>query len=70
MKATKLLLAAAVFTSLAALSYAGPGPDYWTRINKAEKDRAKAKAEAQAKVQAAPHVANCTACGCPSMKKS
>ena len=31
MKATQLLLAAALFTGLAALSIAGPGPQYWSR---------------------------------------
>ena len=31
MKASKLLLAAALFTGLATLSIAGPGPQYWNR---------------------------------------
>jgi len=70
MKATKLLLATVLFTGLAALSFAGPGPDYWARINKAEKDRAAAKTTLQAKVQAAPQVASCASCGCAAMKKS
>lgn len=70
MKTTKLLLAAALLTGLAALGYAGPGPDFFARINKAQKERSPAKAEAQAKVQAAPQVASCTACGCPTMKQS
>lgn len=72
MKATKLLFVAAIFTSLASLSFAGPGPDYWTRIRQSEKQRAdaKPKADAQAKIQAAPQVAPGTACGCPAMKKS
>lgn len=76
MKATKLLFAAAIFTGLASLSFAGPGPDYWARTKKAEKDQAqaKAKAKAQAKAdaqtKAAAQVAVCANCGCPDMKKS
>lgn len=71
MKATKLLLATAIFTSLASLGFAGPGPDYWARIRQSEKQRAEAKpkADTQAKVPAAPQVANGAACGCPAMKK-
>lgn len=68
MKATKLLLAAALFTSLATLSFAGPGPDYWARLTQAAKDNA--KADVQAKVQAAPQVAVCATCSCPAMKKA
>jgi hypothetical protein len=37
MKATKLLFAAAAFASLASLSFAGPGPEYWARMNKNQK---------------------------------
>lgn len=73
MKATRLLLAAALLTGLTALSFAGPGPDYWARINKAEKDRAaaeaKAKTDAPAKVKPAAEVtAACVSCGCSAKK--
>ena len=72
MKAIKLITAAALFAGLATLSFAGPGPDYWARINKAEKDRAEAKAQAaaQAKAQAGTPVAVCANCNCAAMKKS
>jgi hypothetical protein len=70
MKATKLLLATALFTGLTALSFAGPGPDYWARVNQAGKDRTAAKAALQTKAQAAPQVASCASCGCATMKKS
>lgn len=69
MKATKLLLATALFTGLTALSFAGPGPDYWLRIRQSEKQTVRAKADAQAKEQATKVVA-CATCGCPAMKKS
>lgn len=52
MKATKLLLATAIFTSLASLSFAGPGPDYWARIRQSEKHRAEAKPKADAQAKA------------------
>lgn len=72
MKATKLLLAAAVCTSFAALSFAGPSPEYWVRTKQAEKDQAqaRAKADVQTKVQPATQVATCAACSCAGMKKS
>jgi hypothetical protein len=72
MKATKLLLAAALFTSLATLSLAGPGAEYWTRMSQAEKDRAAAKAQtaASASVQTPTPAAACGSCGCCSAKKS
>ena len=72
MKATKLLIAAAVFTSLASLSFAGPGPEYWVRMNAAAKKssypsiwRAK-PVETKAKPAAKPatEVAACTTCSC------
>ncbi len=64
MKATKLLLATTLFTGLATLSFAGPGPDYRARLQKIQKEQALAKAPA-----AAP-VAVCANCNCPAMKKS
>lgn len=71
LKATKLHFVVALSTSLAALSFAGPGPDYRARIRQSEKQptEAKAKTDVQAKVQAASQVASGTACGCPAMKK-
>jgi hypothetical protein len=70
MKATKLLIAAAAFASLASLSLAGPGPDYWIRMAAAKKSVAKpAVSTAEA---AAPAVAAtcCTACQGCEVKKS
>lgn len=75
MKATKLLLAAAAFASLASLSIAGPGPEYWARMNKNQKPASyptiwRTKADADTKAQAAAKpvaetAAGCTACqGC------
>jgi hypothetical protein len=61
MKATKLLFAAAAFASLASLSFAGPGPEYWARMNKNQKPasypsiwQTKASAETKAQVAAKP----------------
>lgn len=64
MKVTKLILATALFTGLATLSFAGPGPDFWIRQDKIRKENA------QAKAQAATQVAVCANCNCPAMKKS
>lgn len=64
MKATKLLLAAALATGLATLSFAGPGPQFWAQ---------QAKKEQPVKAQPAAQVAACTACAgcsCAGMKKS
>jgi len=68
MKATRLLIVTAIITGFAALSFAGPGPDYQTRMQKSQRD--KARAEAAAKIEAAAKVANCSACGCAALKKS
>ncbi len=68
MKATRLLLATAIITGFTALSFAGPGPDYWARTQKSQQD--KTKAEAAAKVEATAKVATCGACGCATLKKS
>jgi hypothetical protein len=72
MKATKLLIAAATFVGLASLSFAGPGPDYWARMNAAGKKAStpsigqnKATAETMAKVKpAADAPATCANCVC------
>ncbi|MFZ5494290.1 MAG: hypothetical protein ACOZE5_03005 [Verrucomicrobiota bacterium] len=74
MKATKLLIAAAAFASLASLSFAGPGPEYWARMAEAAKNRAsltaKTKLATPAKAAPAPAVSSaCTACsGCQARK--
>ena len=65
MKAIKLLLATTLFTGLATLSFAGPGPDYWARMQKIQKDQDLVKVPA-----AAAPVAVCANCNCPVMKKS
>ena len=71
MKTIKLLLASVLFAGAAALAFAGPGPDYFARVNKAEKDRAEAKTQpAQAKTQPAAQVTACSNCNCAAMKKS
>lgn len=62
MKTTRLLLASALFVSLATLSLAGPGVDHWYRAQKAEQDRAKAKTTPIDNV--------CAGCSCAAMKKS
>lgn len=69
MKTTRLLIATALFSGLAALSYAGPGPQYWAQQAQNAKER-NAKAEAQVKAQPATQVAVCAHCNCPAMKKS
>ncbi len=48
MKTTKLLLAAAVFTGLASISFAGPGAQFWAQQGKSQTEQ-KAKADAPAK---------------------
>ena len=74
MKTIKVITAVVLFTGLTSLSFAGPGTDYWIRMNQAAKDKAaieaKAKAGSPAKVQATTQVASCAACGCTDMKKS
>lgn len=76
MKATKLLIAAAAFAALASLSYAGPGPEYWARMNATQKKpasypsiwRTKASTETKAQPAASPAAevavtcANCSCC--------
>ncbi len=73
MKATKLLFAAALFTGLTSLSFAGPGIDYWNRMTEAAKNRtaaeSKAKMDAPAKAKPAAEVTStCTSCGCSAKK--
>jgi hypothetical protein len=80
MKATKLLIASAAFASLAALSFAGPGPEYWARMNAAAKKAKPASypsiwqnksAETKAKPAAKPAAetaTTCAPCGCCAKK--
>ncbi len=69
MKATKLLLATALFTGLAALSYAGPGPQYWAQQAQNQKEQ-QIKTAAQTQ-PASIQVASCATCSCcAGMKKS
>ena len=68
MKTTKLLLAAALCTGLATLSFAGPGAQFWTQQAQNQKQQ---QIKADAKAQPAPtQVAACANCSCPGMKKS
>ena len=67
MKATKLLLSAALFTSIASFSFAGPGPQFWARQPKPAQNE---KAKAAAPAEPAKSVASCASCACCSdMKK-
>ncbi len=67
MKATKLLLAAALFTGLATLSFAGPGPQFWAQQ---AKNQQTPQIKVDAKAQPAVQVAACGNCSCAGMKKS
>ncbi len=69
MKATKLLLAAALFTGLATLSFAGPSPQFWDQQARNQQAQ-KARADTPAKTQPAAQVAVCANCNCAAMKKS
>jgi hypothetical protein len=67
MKATKLLLAAVLFTGLTSLSFAGPGIDYWNRMTEAAKNRTSAEAKAKpdapkAVTEVAATCASCSSC--------
>ncbi len=71
MKATKLLLAAVVFTGLASLSIAGPGSDYWAQqtMNSQEQKAKQEQVQNQPKSDA-PTTACNHCCGCSGLKKS
>jgi hypothetical protein len=71
MKATKLLVATALFASIATLSFAGPSPQFWNQQAKNQKEQP-AKVDAQATAQPATQVAACCAknCCCAAAKKS
>lgn len=73
MKATKLLLAAVLFTGITSLSFAGPGVDYWNRMTEAAKNRAavEAKAKNDSSTNAKPAIeiaASCATCSCCAKK--
>jgi len=77
MKAIKLLIAATAFASLAALSFAGPGPEYWARMNQNKPasyptiSQTKATAETKAKPAAHPTTdvaISCASCSCCAKK--
>lgn len=79
MKATKLLIVAAAFAGFASLSFAGPGPEYWARMNQNQKKpasyptiwRTKApETKAAPAAKPASEVAtSCTSCqGCQAKK--
>lgn len=67
MKTTKLLLAAALFTGLTALSFAGPGPQFWAQQARNQQTQ---QIKADTKAQPATQVAACSNCSCAGMKKS
>ncbi len=59
MKATQLILTAALFTGLASFSFAGMGSQYWTQQSKnAEAQKAKAAASAETSKE----TMNCACC--------
>ena len=71
MKATKLLLSAVLFTGLAALSYAGPGPQFWAEQARNQKEQQiKAAAKASPAAEAQMDLKVCANCNCAAMKKS
>ena len=71
MKATKLLLVTALFTGLATLSFAGPGPQFWAQQAQNQKDQQlKAAAQAPLAAETAKDTKVCANCNCATMRKS
>lgn len=73
MKATKLLLGVVLITGSSVLSFAGPGPEYWARVNpKAQTSYPsrwiKQTDKAPAKVQPVAQIAACDTCCCCAKK--
>ena len=75
MKTNKLLLAAAAFTGLALFSFAGPGPEFWGKVNSQNNPAyqgrwASSTVTVPAPAQPAPAVvaANCATCSCCAKK--
>jgi hypothetical protein len=65
MKAIKLLTVSALFAGLAALSFAGPSPQFWNQ--QARNQQAKNQPAQPAK--AAKEVKVCANCACCALKK-
>ena len=63
MKTTSLLLAAAVFTGLASVSFAGSGQQFWTQQSKNQQEQ---KARAAAPAESTTNPVTCSACSCCS----
>ena len=71
MKATKLILAAALFTGLVTLSIAGPGSDYWAQQTKNAQEQKAKQEQAQTQPKSCAPAQTCSQCsGCPGMQKS
>ena len=71
MKATKLILAAVLFTGFASLSIAGPGPQYWAQRTQEAKERQAKKEQVQTQPKSETVATACTnCCGCAGVKKS
>jgi hypothetical protein len=77
MKATKLLIAAAALAGVASLGFAGPGPEYWARMNATNKKPAYPSIwqtkSTETKAKPAPQppaevTSTCTSCGCSAKK--
>ena len=66
MKTTKLILASALFASLAAFSFAGMGAQYWTQQSK---NAAAQKTQAAASTETSKEAMNCATCACCSNAK-
>lgn len=71
MKATKLILAAALFTGLVSVSIAGPGPQYWAQQTKDAQERQAKQKQVQTQPKSETVAVACTnCCGCAGLKKS
>jgi hypothetical protein len=71
MKAIKLLLAAALFTGLATLSFAGPNPQFTNQQDQNRKEQQiRATAQVRPAAESAQGLKVCANCNCAAMKKS
>ena len=71
MKATKLLLAAALFAGLTSLSIAGPGSDYWAQQTKNAQEQKAKQEQAQTQPKSDAPATACHQCNsCCGMQKS
>ena len=66
MKATQLILTAALFTGHASFSFAGMGPQYWTQQSKNSEAQ---KAIASASAESPKEAMNCATCACCASTK-